>query len=401
MSEWKESKLKDLTTKIGSGATPTGGDNSYKIEGISLIRSQNVLDFQFSYDGLAFIDDEQAEALRNVTVQREDVLLNITGDSVARVCKVPEKILPARVNQHVAIIRSNKEKLDSDYLLYYLQAKKEHLLSISEIGATRRALTKSMIEDFDLIIPPLPEQQFIASILSSLDDKIDLLHRQNKTLEALAETLFRQWFVEEAEEGADNGKLGDIADINPTYQLKKGELSSYLEMSNVSTSTFNPEGWYKREFSSGMKFQNGDTLIARITPCLENGKTCYVTFLDEEEIGWGSTEYIVIRMKKPFHPFISYIIAKDKDFRDFAISSMSGSSGRQRAQADVIKEYDIKIPSLAIIEELNLQLAGITKKLETNAKQIRTLIRLRDTLLPTLMSGEVRVKLEEEEAVYE
>jgi type I restriction enzyme S subunit len=150
-----------------------------------------------------------------------------------------------------------------------------------------------------------------------------------------------------------------------------------------------------------MKFQNGDTLIARITPCLENGKTCYVTFLDEEEIGWGSTEYIVIRMKKPFHPFISYIIAKDKDFRDFAISSMSGSSGRQRAQADVIKEYDIKIPSLAIIEELNLQLAGITKKLETNAKQIRTLIRLRDTLLPKLMSGEVRVKLEEEEAVYE
>jgi type I restriction enzyme S subunit len=106
-------------------------------------------------------------------------------------------------------------------------------------------------------------------------------------------------------------------------------------------------------------------------------------------------------MKKPFHPFISYIIAKDKDFRDFAISSMSGSSGRQRAQADVIKEYDIKIPSLAIIEELNLQLAGITKKLETNAKQIRTLIRLRDTLLPKLMSGEVRVKLEEEEAVYE
>ncbi len=175
MSEWKEYKLKDLTTKMGSGATPTGGDNSYQIEGISLIRSQNVLDFQFSCDGLAFIDNEQAEALRNVTVQREDVLLNITGDSVARVCKVPDKILPARVNQHVAIIRANKEKLDSDFLLYNLQTRKEYILSISEIGATRRALTKGMIEDFDLIIPPLPEQQSIASILSSLDDKIDLL----------------------------------------------------------------------------------------------------------------------------------------------------------------------------------------------------------------------------------
>ncbi|TFH43279.1 MAG: hypothetical protein E4G94_05090 [ANME-2 cluster archaeon] len=116
--------------------------------------------------------------------------------------------------------------------------------------------------------------------------------------------------------------------------------------------------------------------------------------MDEEEIGWGSTEYLVIRMKKPFHPFISYILAKDEDFRNFAISSMSGSSGRQRAQADVIKEYGIKVPSLTIIEELNLQLAGITPKLEKNAKQIHTLEKLRDTLLPKLMSGEVKVKME-------
>lgn len=91
MFEWKIYKLKELTTKIGSGATPTGGGNTYKLKGISLIRSQNVLDFKFSYDGLAFIDDEQADGLRNVTVNENDVLLNITGDSVARVCKVPKK----------------------------------------------------------------------------------------------------------------------------------------------------------------------------------------------------------------------------------------------------------------------------------------------------------------------
>ena len=85
---WKKYKLKDLTTKIGSGATPTGGGNAYKLEGISLIRSQNILDFKFSYDGLAFIDDEQADGLKNVIVNENDVLLNITGDSVARVCKI-------------------------------------------------------------------------------------------------------------------------------------------------------------------------------------------------------------------------------------------------------------------------------------------------------------------------
>jgi len=200
--------------------------------------------------------------------------------------------------------------------------------------------------------------------------------------------------VEEEQENWAVECLGNIADINPAYELKKGEVSTYVEMKNVSTSTFNPEGWYKREFASGMKFRNGDTLLARITPCLENGKTCFVTFLDEEEIGWGSTEYIVMRMKEQFHPYISYIIAKNKDFRDFAISSMSGSSGRQRAQASVIKEYDLRVPPLEIIEELNHQLDRILSKLKNNANQIRTLEKLRETLLPRLMSGEVRVEYE-------
>jgi len=284
--------------------------------------------------------------------------------------------------------------LDTLYLYFWFKN-----IDINEMdsGSAIPSTSREEVYDLDIKLPPLPEQKAIASVLSSLDDKIDLLHRQNKTLEAMAETLFRQWFVEEVQEGdCENGVLGDIVDINPIYQLKKGDIATYLEMSNVSNSTFNPQGWAKREFSSGMKFQNGDTLLARITPCLENGKTCFVMFLDEGEIGWGSTEYIVIRMKKPFHPFISYIISKDKDFRDFAICSMSGSSGRQRAQANVIKKYDMKIPPLATIEDLNRQLAGIVPKLEENSNQIRTLEKLRDTLLPKLMSGEVRVAYKNE-----
>ncbi len=167
MSEWKEYKLKDLTTKIGSGATPTGGGNAYKLEGISLIRSQNVLDFRFSYDGLALIDNEQAYSLKNVIVTRNDVLLNITGDSVARVCKVPIEVLPARVNQHVAIIRADETKTNSDFLLYYLQFIKEYLLSISEIGGTRNALTKAMIESLILIIPHFPNKSKSPASLSA------------------------------------------------------------------------------------------------------------------------------------------------------------------------------------------------------------------------------------------
>lgn len=196
MGEWKERKLGTLSTKIGSGATPRGGSNSYRNDGISLIRSQNILDFKFSFDGLAFIDNEQADDLKNVILEQNDVLLNITGDSVARCCIVPDGVLPARVNQHVSIIRVKPDKADYRYIFYSLQVLKEELLSQAEIGATRRALTKGMIEDLEILLPTLPEQKAIASVLSSLDDKIDLLHRQNKTLEAMAETLFRQWFVE-------------------------------------------------------------------------------------------------------------------------------------------------------------------------------------------------------------
>ena len=121
-----------------------GVQNSYKNGGISFIRSQNVLDLQFSENGLAYIDDEQAEELKNVIVEKNDILLNITGDSVARVCKVPQRILPARVNQHVAIIRARDDRLIPDFLLYNLIYQKEELLSQSEIGATRRAITKGM-----------------------------------------------------------------------------------------------------------------------------------------------------------------------------------------------------------------------------------------------------------------
>lgn len=345
----------------------------------------------FEFAELNFVTKEKDELLRKGKLKRYDLVLTTRG-TVGNVgfynTNIPFDNI--RINSGMVIIRPNGIDDKFNYQLFkYLKKDFESFTT----GSAQPQLPIRDLKKMSFLLPPLPEQKAIASVLSSLDDKIDLLHRQNKTLEAMAGTLFRQWFVEEAQDDWEDVCLGDIADINPTYQLKKGDSSTYLEMSNVSTSTFNPEGWYKREFTSGMKFQNGDTLLARITPCLENGKTCFVTFLDAEEIGWGSTEYIVIRTKEPFYPYISYIIAKDKDFRDFAISSMSGSSGRQRAQANVIKEYDIKLPPLEIIEELNRQLAGILPKLKNNANQIRTLEKLRDTLLPKLMSGEIRVKI--------
>ena len=198
-SEWRESPLGDVCTKIGSGATPRGGRDVYLQDGLyTLIRSQNIYNDSFHRDGLAFIGQQHADELQNVEVLEGDVLLNITGDSVARVCQVAPDVLPARVNQHVAIIRPDPANLDADYLRYYLVAPaiQTLLLSWAGSGGTRNALTKGMIESLEIPIPSLREQRAIAHVLGTLDDKIELNRRMNKTLEAMARALFKSWFVD-------------------------------------------------------------------------------------------------------------------------------------------------------------------------------------------------------------
>jgi type I restriction enzyme, S subunit len=168
--EWLENRLEKLTTKIGSGATPLGGEEAYQLEGISLIRSLNVHDVGLRYERLAFINEMQATKLSNVEVQESDVLLNITGASIARCCIVPARVLPARVNQHVSIIRPISDQLVSEFLHYLLISKhyKDRLLQTGEDGgSTRQALTKAQIQDFKICYPKSLEDQ--RSIVTKLD----------------------------------------------------------------------------------------------------------------------------------------------------------------------------------------------------------------------------------------
>ena len=383
MSEWKEYKLRDLTTKIGSGATPTGGGNNYKAEGISLIRSQNVLDFKFSYDGLAFIDDEQADGLKNVIVNKNDVLLNITGDSVARVCKVPKEVLPARVNQHVSIIRADETKTNSDFLLYYLQSIKEYLLSISEIGGTRNALTKSMIESLAFTIPLLPEQIRIASILSSIDDKIDLLHRQNKTLEQLAETLFRQWFVEEAEESWEVRKFGDVISI---YDSKRIPVSS-MERAKMKTGDLYP--YYGA--ATIMDYINqyifdGEYILMGEDGTVQTDKGFPILQMPTGKF-WVNNHTHIFQANKPFSNFFIYIFLRQTN-----ISGIITGAVQPKINQEALKRIEFVIPPKEKIKEFVLTGEQFWQKIKSNTNQIRTLTQLRDTLLPKLMSGEVSVE---------
>lgn len=195
----KRVKLKDITTKIGSGATPLGGKTSYKTTGIAFIRSLNIFDLNFSYDELAYITDEQANKLNNVTIEPDDILLNITGASVARCCILPKNLLPARVNQHVSIIRIKKELVNPYFVQYLLVSPyyKQKLLSIAQGGATREALTKESIENFEITIPNSKKSQDkIANILLNYDKLIENNNKRIKILEELAQKIYKEWFID-------------------------------------------------------------------------------------------------------------------------------------------------------------------------------------------------------------
>lgn len=197
---WEEKRLEEITTKIGSGATPRGGQASYKTEGISLVRSMNIHDWEFREHNLAFIDDNQAKALNGVTVHVEDVLLNITGASVARCCVIPKEYLPARVNQHVSIIRPIKEIINSRFLNYMLTSRpfKDQLLETGEQGATRQAITKRQIENFVVTYPSIKIQEEIVSRLDNIRLETIQLESQYQTklenLEELRKSILEKAF---------------------------------------------------------------------------------------------------------------------------------------------------------------------------------------------------------------
>ena len=417
-SEWNKVLLAEITSKIGSGATPRGGKESYYAEGLSLIRSQNVLDFKFSENGLAFINQKQAYELRNVEVLEGDILLNITGDSVARACLVPTEILPARVNQHVAIIRVNTQVADPNFILYSLlnPSFKKYMLMVASDGGTRNALTKGDIEKFEIKLPDLKIQEDIAKTLSALDDKISLLRRQNETLEQIAQTIFRHWFVDfefpdehgnpykssggrfvsselgDIPEGWQVGKLGDLTEVNPRETMKKGSLRKFVEMKSLSNIGLAISSFSYREFSSGSKFRNGDTLLARITPCLENGKTAYVDILEDEEVAWGSTEFIVLRARANSCSGFVYCLARNEEFRRYVIKNMTGSSGRKRVPTDVVVNYDCYIPNEIAMRNFEDLSSASLKKISANSKQIRDLTKIRNLLLPKLMTGQIQLE---------
>lgn len=294
------------------------------------------------------------------------------------------------LNQHIFKVLPNAT-VDRDFFFFLLRYLNPYFVRIAKNKQTTGLghVTKEDLRSMQVGIPPLNEQREIVQILLPLERKIELLRRQNETLEQIAQTIFNEWFLQS---GGKKVPLQEVVELNPTTALKKGVKALYFDMGALPTKGSWPEKPIERTFTSGSKFKDGDTLMARITPCLENGKTAFIQCLPENTVAWGSTEFIVMRVKPPLPPVFAYLLARSEGFRDFAIRAMSGTSGRQRVQVDMLSNYEIAMPTEGVVSEFANLTNTFFAKIKNNSIQIGELAALRDTLLPRLMSGEMRIK---------
>lgn len=432
-------RLGDFCSKIGSGATPRGGKDSYlEIGPFALIRSQNIYNHGFERTGLAYISDDQAKALSSVEVQPGDVLLNITGDSVARACQVADDVLPARVNQHVAIIRPDGQNIDARFLRYYLvsPAMQAEMLALASAGATRPALTKGMIENFRIPAYSIDEQRAIAGVLSALDDKIELNRRMNATLEAMARAIFRDWFVDfgptrakmqeagsgsaatgnariEAREpylapdlwplfparltdqgipeGWKMGTLGDVAETNAISWTAKNHPDEveYVDLSNTKWGTIESTTklpWEKAPSRARRIARAGDTIIGTTRP--GNGSFAYIS-RDGLTV---STGFAVLTPKGPEFRDLVYIAASDPENIRRLANLADGHGGAYPAVRPAeVSDTPVVIPPDEVVDAFAKAVSPLRARIEFNKTENETLAQTRDLLLPRLMSGELRL----------
>jgi type I restriction enzyme S subunit len=409
-------------------------------QNFALVRSQNVFDRQFSTDGLAFISDEHAAELESAWLESDDVLLNITGDGItfARACMVPDEILPACVNQHVSIIRADPEICLPGYLLSYLTHPliKRYIESFN-VGGSRRAITKGHIESFIVPLPPLKEQQAITKVLGNLDAKIELNRKINHTLEAIARAIFKSWFVdfdpawtklalseaEEAEgeqpygmdaetaalfpdafvdselgpipEGWQTQRLGDVASVNrhsiagdyPHSQIEYIDISSVTEGKLAGTTTYDISESPSR---ARRLVKQGDTIWSTVRP----NRKSYLFIHSPAENLVVSTGFAVL---SPSLIPASYLYAwvTTEQFVSYLVSNTTGSA-YPAVRAQRFEEAQMLVPPTELLKKYDEIAAPMRDLIAHNDCESETLVELRDTLLPKLISGQLRIPGDQE-----
>jgi len=367
MSEWRECKLGEVAEIIGGG-TPKTSIPEYWNGSIPWL---SVVDFNTGKKYVSRTEKTITEqGLKNSStklLQKNDIIISARG-TVGALAMLDK---PMTFNQSCYGIRAKENESTNDYIFYLLKDTVNQLLQISH-GGVFDTITRATFDEIDISLPPLEEQKAIAEVLSSLDDKIDLLHRQNKTLESLAQTLFRQWFIEEAKDEWEDGNFSDLVDISSGKSLKR-EL-------------FVGDGKYEVLGANGQIGKTNEWLFdEELIYTGRVGTLGKVFLIDEAKKVWLSDNTLVVRPKKYFY-FIYFLMI------DFQIENLNVGSTQPLVRQSDLRNIEILLPDNELILDFEKQAKDIFRKINQNKKQIQTLESLRDTLLPKLLSGEVRVE---------
>jgi type I restriction enzyme S subunit len=397
MSKFTTHKLEEIAD-VQTG--PFGSQlhmSDYKKEGTPIITVEHLGENRIIHKNLPLVGDEDKIRLKKYTLKEGDIVFSRVG-SVDRCAYVSAKEDDWMFSGRLLRVRTN-EKVDSRFLSYYFNQEsfKEYIRRIA-VGATMPSINTTILSEVEIILPPLKEQKTIAEILSSLDEKIDLLNRQNKILEEMAESIFRQWFVEEADENWNVETLSNIIELKRGISYSSatlGEIDNGVPMHSLNSIDVN--GSYKYE---GIKYYKGDVKIdKRLSP----GDLLIINTditPDNRIIGWPifvpdqfqesvcthhlyATTLIDNRVSK----FYLYFLLRYRDYRE-ALANASNGTTVSMLSKEAIGNIEIKIPPISKREKFEAYATDILNKQSQNQNQIKTLSNLRNVLLPKIISGE-------------
>ena len=347
------------------------------------------------------------KSLSKYLLEKDDIVIARTGATTgyAKQIKTDHQAVFA---SYLVRIRINP-KYDSRYVGFVVESNEyKRFIQLNLGGAAQPQANAQVLTSFPIPLPPLPTQRKIAAALSAYDDLIENNTRRIKILEDMAQTLYQEWFVHFRFPGHENvpmieSPLGPIPQgwkvasaseaifVNPKTSVPRDTIKPFVPMKSATERSMLITKIEARKGNSGAKFKNGDTLFARITPCLENGRTGFVQFLpDDDKVAFGSTEFIVLR-SKTLNPYFVYLLAQIRDFRENAIKSMTGSTGRQRVVNECFDDYFLPNPSSDILSQFESIVAPMFRKVQNFSEKNTNLQQTRDLLLPKLISGEIDV----------
>ncbi|WP_323652296.1 restriction endonuclease subunit S [Aliarcobacter butzleri] len=385
MSSWKECKLGDFAEIKGGKRLPKGELLVTEKTPHPYIRITDFNGHKINLSAIQYVTEEVQKSISRYIVNKQDIIISNVG-TIGLCAKIPDELDNANLTENCIKLVFDKNKIDTNFLYYHLiSPDTQDLISGLDVGSTQPKLPIYNIEKIDISLPPLEEQKAIAEILSSLDDKIDLLHRQNQTLESLAQTLFRQWFIEEAKEEWEVGTLGEVIEIFDNKRIplskmerdkmKDGELYPYYGAAQIMdyVNDFIFDGEYILMGEDGtVRTDEGYPILQYAT-----GKF------------WVNNHTHVIQAKEPYSNFFIWNYLAKKNIDEIVTGAV-----QPKINQGNLKSLDFPQYPLDLIQAFNEQSQAFFEKINQNKKQIQTLENLRDTLLPKLLSGEVRVKFD-------